>query len=318
MTATDPRRILLVRTDRLGDVLMSLPVASAIRQGLPAARIWLLVRKELQPLLEGHPDFEQVLSLPETANEGWWASLHLARWLRSFRFDAALILNPTRFFHLTCFLAGIPLRIGYRRKWGILLNRAIPDTKHLRSLHETEYNLELAGLLGIQASRAAFTLPERAEARGQVLQLLRSEGVPEDAQPVAIHPWTSNPAKGWPLESFTEAARRLAGEGRTVLLIGDGVDPAPLLQMPAGAFNLCNKTSLRMLAELLRLCSLLVTNDSGPAHVAAAVGTPTVVVAPREHGRQMQRWKPQGDSHRVLLSPTPDELLAAVRSSCAS
>lgn len=313
MTAGGPSRILLVRTDRLGDVLMSLPVASAIRQALPAARIWLLVRKELQTLLEGHRDFERVLALPEPANEGWQASFRLARWLRSFRFDAALILNPTRFFHLTCFLAGIPLRIGYRRKWGFFLNRAVADTKHLLSLHETEYNLELTRLLGIEASPAGFTLPERPEARAQVLQLLSSEGVPQDARPVAIHPWTSNPAKGWPLENFSEAARRLVGEGRTVLLIGQQLRAGPFLPIPPGVFNLCDKTSLRMLAELLRFCSVLVTNDSGPAHVAAAVGTPVIVVAPREHERQMQRWKPLGESNRVLLSPTMDELLAAVR-----
>ncbi len=297
----------------MGDLLLSLPVASAIRRALPSSEVTLLIREELRPLLEGHPDVHRLLTLdPTCSHQGLRSAFPLAGRLRPFRFDAALVLNPSKVLHLACFLAGIPVRIGYRRKWGFLLSRSIPDTKALRTLHEVDFNLELARLLGITADRREVVLPVKPALQAEAIRLLESCGVRPEGRPIAIHPWTSNPAKGWPMERFLETARRLREEGRDLLWIGEPDAAAPEAGLPPGVVNLCRRIPLSLLPEVLRRCAVLISNDSGPVHIAAAVGTPTVVVAPREHARPLERWRPIGATHRILLAPEVRDVLAAL------
>ena len=297
----------------MGDLLMSLPVLRSIRSELRETHITFLIQEGLKPLLEGHPDFDQLLTLPPWAEQGGLTILRLARWLHRFHFDAVLVLNPTRLFHLTSFLAGIPVRIGYRRKWGFLLSCTIADTKHLRHLHEVDYNLELARLLGIAALHREIHLPPRPQVRQEAIRLLKSKGMEVSEEPIAIHPWTSNPAKGWPMEYFWETARQLIAEKKRVILLGEPGANSPFPSAPPGVMDLSRQITLRTLPELLRICSLLISNDSGPAHVAAAVGTPTIVVAPAEHVRQLERWRPPGDQHCILFSPEVADVITAAR-----
>ncbi|MBI3332942.1 MAG: glycosyltransferase family 9 protein [Candidatus Omnitrophica bacterium] len=313
-------KVLIVRNDRMGDLLMSLPALHEIRASFPEAHLTLLLQKGLEPLLEGHPDVDRLLVWEPAKGQGLGAIWGWAGRLRRERFDAALVLNPTRLFHAASCLAGIPLRIGYRRKCGILLNRTVPDTKARRDLHEVEYNLELVRLLNSSSQTQchpapALYLPSRPETDREAEELLKGRGISADERPIAIHPWTSNPAKGWPLESFLEVARRLAKGGRPVLILGGSecrglMDPVKP-QMGSGPVDLVGRVPLKVLPALLRRCSVLISNDSGPVHVAAAVGTSTIVVAPESHARLMARWRPLGDGHRILLSPRVEDLVAA-------
>lgn len=300
---------------------MSLPAVRAVREAFPRARLTLLIQERWIPLLEGHPDIDHLWPLGPQKDQGWGATLRWGRQLRKGRFDAALLLNPTRTFHVATLLAGIPIRAGYRRKWGFCLTHRIQDTKALRDLHESDYNLELARLLGAKAEKKELLLPICKEALAQAGALLESEGICAAKRPIALHPWTSNPDKSWPLEAFGQLARRLGRSGHPVLLIGEP-NPSTGWQKVAppgggtfldessgvaanGMTNLVRKVPLRLLPAVLASCGVLVSNDSGPAHVAAAVGTPTVVVAPRSHEKALRRWRPLGPHVRILLSPDP-------------
>ena len=312
------RRIVLVRTDRMGDLLMCLPAVHAVREHFREAEVTLLIQKGLEPLLEDHPDLNRILIWDPGEGTGWRALLRWAFRLRQHRFDAAVILNPSKLFHLATFLAGIPIRIGYRRKAGVFLSSSIPDTKSSRNRHGVEYNLELVHLLGVPVNRSPIlTLPRRPETTAEAGEILRRHGVSGPNRPIAIHPWTSNPAKSWPEESFRMTARRLAQLEHTVLVIG-GAESIPAMAswrtgMGAYCIDLVGKIPLKILPDLLRQCDLLISNDSGPVHVAAAVGTPTLIVAPKEHEPLLFRWRPWGTGHQILLSPTVDQVLETVR-----
>ena len=272
----------------------------------------LLVKKGLEPLLEDFPDADRIRTWEPGSGRGWRAILRLSARLRRDRYDAVVIFNPSRLFHAASFLAGIPVRIGYRRKLGALLTRSIPDTKHLRSRHEAEYNLELAQLAGAVCEPITLSIPVPQRKREEVCILLPACAVePGPGAPgiVGLHPWTSNPAKAWPLERFEALASRLAGHGITVWVVGE---PEHRSQHFDGK-ELVGKIPLRLLPAVLQRCAVLVSNDSGPVHVAAAVGTATVVVASRSHARQMERWRPLGERHAVLTDPTPEQALQAVR-----
>ena len=305
-----PRKLLIVRTDRMGDLLMSLPAIRSIRREMPGTSIHLLAQRQLHPLLEGHPDLDHLHPFEPGQDRGGRRLLRAAAWLRRERFDAVIMMNPSKFFHAASFLAGVPLRIGYRRKLGFLLTRSLPDTKGERDLHETEYNLELVRLLGIPAKGEPPSLPPRPELERRARELLEQSGLPSGVRPVALHPWTSNPAKNLPAELFWETARWLIGEGQTVLLIGQPEEGEPAA-VPSGVVNLVGRTPLEILPSVLRRCRLLLSNDSGPVHVAAAVGTPTLVVAPRSHERQLRRWRPAGTAHRILMDPNAEEVVRA-------
>ncbi|MCM8811744.1 MAG: glycosyltransferase family 9 protein [Candidatus Omnitrophica bacterium] len=304
---SEPRlkRILAVRSDRMGDLLMTLPALHAIRQRFPQAEITLLLQNGLEPLLEGHPDVDRVVSWRQSEGTGWLSSLRWAGRLRPFRFDLAVIFNPTRLFHVACFLAGIPQRIGYGRKFGFLLTKTIPDSKAVRKRHEVEYNLELCRLLGTDDSPPVLHLPEHPEAGRRAEHLFASRGIPLDKAPVAIHPWTSNPAKSWPVSDFQTLVGLLVRANQTVIIIGVPESPSLTKGWEEGAFNLSGQIPLGLLPPVLRRCRLLITNDSGPAHVAAGVGTPSIIVAPQEHAAVLERWRPWG-THKILLSPTPE------------
>ena len=310
------RKILLVRNDRMGDLLMSVPVAHAIREAFPQASISFLVRKELACLVEGHPDVDRVFAWDPGHGCGWIRILRWARRLRGERFDAVLVLNPTREFHLVSFLAGIPIRIGYRRKAGFLLNRSLPDTKSIRNLHEADYNLECAALLGLTPGAPVLNLPTLPETEAQARELLTTKGISPSERPVALHPWTSNPSKSWPLESFKELLVRLAQGNKPILVIGGSEAAAAMerwrFRMKGEVIDLVGHIPLGVLPAVLRRCAVLVSNDSGPVHVAAAVGTPTVVVAPGGHAQLLRRWKPIGNHHLLLTDPTVEQVAEAV------
>lgn len=329
-------RILVVRNDRMGDLLMSLPAVHELRKAFPRAEIFLLIREGLEPLLEHHPNVDRLLSWDQKQGTGWFQMMRWGRLLRRFRFDTALILNPTRFFHVATFLAGIPVRVGYGRKWGFLLTAHRPDDKAKRLQHEVQYNLELLHRMGISTGEPLLSLPLPKAFEEEARELLESHGViPSSRWLIGLHPWTSDPTKSWPIDSFHQLADCLQKGGFSIVVIGETRLPKnPIFKKEATLsrpfdwphrlawpgegdrptlVNLMNQVPLRLLPALLRKCAAVVSNDSGPVHVAAAVGTPVVVVAPRSHGPDLTRWRPLGKKHRLLLAPTVEEVAAVVR-----
>ena len=296
----------------MGDLLMTLPALHAFRCVYPKAHTTLLLRQGLQPLLKTHPDIDRLLPWEMPERTGWRGALSWASKLRKENFDLAVIFNPTKALHAAAFLAGIPVRVGYRRKLGFLLTHSIPDTKAGRMLHESAYNLELLRLLGIPEEEPFLRLPVEESDRQRVHQFLERHGVyPSTRRIVALHPLTSNAGKAWPLQAFEQLASRLACEpGIQVIWIGEPEDnPQWISELTV---NLTGQIPLELLPAVLQACHALVSNDSGPVHVAAAVGTPVTVVAPESHAALLSRWRPLGNGHRALLSPNVEAVASAV------
>ncbi|MFA4854249.1 MAG: glycosyltransferase family 9 protein, partial [Candidatus Omnitrophota bacterium] len=215
------------------------------------------------------------------------------RSLRKQKFDACVVSNPTKEAHWAVFWAGIPVRVGYARKWGILLTHKIVDNKSLGLKHEVEYNLDLAGLIGAKTNDKRLSLGK-----------LSVYSNPEYARVVAIHPYTSDALKQWELERFRELAKRISDElGLRVIIVGkeEGIGGEEFEKLGKNVVSLVNKTSLVELAQILKQCKLLVSCDSGPVHLAAAVGTPVIALFRNDlPGKTARRWGPWGDGHIVI------------------
>lgn len=306
-TKLDLKRILIARTDRIGDVLLSTPVIEALRDRYPNAYIAMMVSPYAREIVQGNPYLDEVILYDKDAkHKSWLGSMRFASKLKKKKFDLALILHPANRAHLVTFFAGIPRRIGYDRKMGFLLTDRVKHTKQFGEKHELDYNLQLLSPLGITPKDKKLYMPLRPEAEIWTKSLLLREGVKEADKLLAIHPGASCPSKIWPNERFAEVADRLKEKyGFKTIIISGPKDmkraEAVLAKMRSQALDLAGKTSLAQLASLLKRCSLFISNDSGPVHIASAIGTPVISIFGRnQKGLSPKRWGPIGKKDRYL------------------
>ncbi|MDD5465371.1 MAG: glycosyltransferase family 9 protein [Candidatus Omnitrophica bacterium] len=297
------RKILAIRNDRFGEFLLNIPAMRALKELYPQAKLTLAVNSAVCELAGAVECVDAVVVWDEVKGN-----------LRKHKFDLCVVLNPTKEAHIACFFAGIPVRVGYNRKWGFLLTHKLKDTKSLGDRHEVDCNLELVGLIGART--------RNKEIASSCLRLPRNDKYDFLAGAVAIHPFTSDPVKQWPVERFKELAWRIAQEMKAkVVFVGKteewGQSPfgdSPHSQPPSGTdysevMDLINKTSLVELAALLKRCSLLISGDSGPVHLAAAVGTPVIALFRNDlPGKTAKRWGPWGEGHIVIEKSSLEDI----------
>jgi len=314
----DPPASLLVRaTNWLGDAVMTTPALAAVREGFPDARIVLLARPLVAELFRHHPDVDEVMvyELPGR-HEGALGRLRLAGEVRRRRFDGALLLQNAFDAALIAFLGRIPERAGYptdgRR---ILLTLPVPLTPGILERHEVEYYLCLLDGLGIprpvpSALKLAVTEGER-EAMATRLAYL---GIERGAPIVTINPGaTYGSAKRWYPDRFAAVADTLSGEwGAGVVVVGSAAE-TPLAgeietEMRNPPVNLAGKTTVRELMALLSLSSFLITNDSGPMHIGAALGVPLVAIFGPTDWRRTSPWSGRAKVVRAQIDCSPCRL----------
>ncbi len=276
----------------VGDAVMTVPALRELRRVLPGARLTLATRAWAEGIFEGADFIDDLLVVGGKGGRAASVFGEAREWRRR-RFDLA-ILFPNAFAPaLTSFLARVPLRVGYATDGrGPLLTHALPVPAWRGQKHEVFYYLnvvaELERLLGPTASNAASNAPGAglhvsAARSDDARSLLRAAGARLDRALVALCPGSTNSrAKRWPSERFAELADRLAAYGSEVVLIGapeeSEVTEEVLRQTRHRPIVLTGRTSLAQSAAVLSVADLLVTNDTGPAHVAAALGRPVVVV----------------------------------------
>jgi ADP-heptose:LPS heptosyltransferase len=203
-------------------------------------------------------------------------------------------------------MAGIPRRAGYNRKFGFLLTDKIAHTKERGEKHELEYSLDLLKYLGIEAADKCLFMPVKKESEAWVEEFLRGNGVGKEDKLLVINPAASCPSKVWDAQRFAQAADALAREYGFKVLITCGPKDLSLAgqvssKMRTPSISLAGKTSVSQLASLLKRCSLFVSNDSGPVHIASAVGTPVISIFGRSQpGLSPKRWGPVGAKDKFL------------------
>ncbi|MCX5699501.1 MAG: lipopolysaccharide heptosyltransferase II [Candidatus Omnitrophica bacterium] len=301
------RRILIARTDRLGDVLLSTPVIKALRQKFPQAYISMLVSPYTKDVLDGNPALDEIITFDkDVKNKGWLAGLKFAMGLRKKKFDLAIVLHPVTRVHLLIFLAGIPKRLGYDRKFGFLFTHRIKHTKQCGQKHESEFALDLIRYLGIEPVDKTLFMPVKQESEKWVKVLFSQAGIKDSDKLLIIHPTASCPSRIWPAERFAEVADRLAQKYGFKVCIVSGLKDTQKVQeviknMRVQALNLAGKTSISQLASLLKRSQLFISTDSGPMHMASALGVPVITIFGRNQaGLSPRRWGPLGAKNRVL------------------
>ena len=300
-------RILIVRTDRLGDVLLSTPVVRALRQRFPQSYISMLVSAYTKGVLEGNPDLDEIITFDkDVRDKGFWAMLKFIGLLKKKKFDLAIVLHPTTRMHWLVFLAGIAKRLGYDRKFGFLLTDRIAHTKQQGQKHESEYALDLVRYLGIFPQDKSLYMPIKQESEKWVEDIFCQAQIKKSDKLLVIHPAASCVSRIWPGERYAQVADWLVQKYNFKVVIVSAPNDALKAQMViknmhSPVLDLSGKTSISQLASLLNRSQLFISTDSGPMHVACALGVPVITIFGRSQaGLSPQRWGPLGVKSRVL------------------
>ncbi len=297
------KKILITRTDRIGDVVLSLPAIKAARAAFPDAYIAVMVQPRIDDLLKGNPYINEIIVYDKNkAHKGVFKNRGFIKWLKSKRFDTVLILHSTKRINLLCFLAGIPVRIGYARgKADFLLTDKMEYTKKSGEKHEAEYSLDILRHIGIQPEFSDPFIYVMEEDEKKADKLLKGLGIGPGEKFVILHPGASCISKMWPLESFAKAGDKLIENLKLKVMINLAPDQAGLGEKVIGMMShkpvfFCGATTLGELAAMFKRASLVISNDSGPAHVAAGVNTTVISIFGRnQKGLGPVRWRPLGD-----------------------
>jgi len=316
-----PRNLLLIRPDHIGDVLFTTPALHALRQTFPEARIIALVGPWTATILTRNPDVDAVLTCPfpwfdRRPKPSPWQPYRLlleeARKLQKLHFDAVLIL---RFDHwwgaLLAAWAGIPVRIGYATpETRLFLTDTLP---YAPDRHAVEHNLALIRALAARWGREMvegeprLRFPLTAEEEAFAAAFLAHHGI-ADARLVGLHPGAGDPRKLWPAERWAQVADRLAETWEAQILITGSpaereLAEAVARQMRSRPCIAAGETSLGQAAALLGRCRLVVGADTGPMHLAVALGVPTVHLYGPFEPWLFGPWGPP-ERHRIVRAPS--------------
>jgi heptosyltransferase-2 len=329
-------KILVRGVNWLGDAVMSTPALMRLREAKPQAHIGMVTPAKLAELWQAHPAIDEIIPFTKTDGSG-----NLSKRLRAGGYQTAIIFPNSFRSAFECWLAGIPQRIGFGGGGRtVLLTQVVPrrreeipmhkrSTVEVRKLvsetpdkprdrfpmsgHHLHAYLRLTTAMGASASptppRIAVT-PEETEV------FRRKHGIADDVPIVGLNPGAEyGPAKRWPADYFIQAASRVESMQLCRWIItGASADASLANEIATGIqkerplvrlHNLAGRTSLRELCVALELCAVVLTNDTGPMHLAAAVGTPVVIPFGSTSPELTGPGVPGDERHRLVLGQAP-------------
>lgn len=276
-----PAHILIIKPSAIGDVVHTLPILNLLRRRWPEARIDWLVTPACANLLHGHPQLNEVILFDRRYFANWWCNprvgWHFYQWVRSLRrrrFDLVIDLQGLFRSGWLAWCTGAATRLGFANArelgWVFYNHRVhLPPGEH----HAVERYLKLIAALGCPLEPVEFPLATTDADRQAVQRMLAHE------RPFAVLlPGTNWSTKRWPIRNFAALVRPLERDFGLETVVAGGPDDVELARQIPGALNLAGQTSLRQLTALLERADLVIANDSGPMHIAAALGRPLVAL----------------------------------------
>lgn len=292
LTLPDAPRLLIVRPDRVGDVIISSSCITPIRKSFPRGTLYWYAAERMRPLFEGHTELDGFISEPSQM-----ASLQL---------DAVVHLHPDKECYLSAQSAPVPVRIGYQqRSLSRYLTHSLPDQRSAGTKHEAACNFDLLHFLGVPPPQY-FT--PNIHLPGAKLHSLQAK-LPwplESTRFAVLNPTAHSTVARWPMKYFLELADWMRSELalETVFIGANSHDLVPT--STPHHLDLAGKTDLGELGCLLKHACVLVTRDTGPSHLAAAVGCPVVVIFGRTaplYGPT--RWRPLTETAVIVAKSAP-------------
>lgn len=294
------KRILVSRTDRIGDLVLSTPVFETLKKFYPDCYLGVLVNEKTEILLQHNPWVDETICYkPRTF-------FRLISRLR--KFEVVIVLYPVFTIAFLCWLSRIRLRIGTAyRFYSFFFNQKVKEHRKYCNMHEAEHNMSLLKPLRIEEScvtpRVWFSEVDREWAT----QRLKELGVKGTI--AVLHPGSGGSSRRWSEMNFSILGDMLAEKGFDVLLTGgkgeEDLVEQVVSRMKSFPLRIVGETTLLQLAAILTMCRVLVTNSTGPMHLAASCGIPVIGIFCPIAGCSPQRWGPLGENTKVLIPDVP-------------
>ena len=295
------QKILLIRLSSLGDIVLTTPAIRAVRTNFPNAYIAMLVAKQSADTLRENPHLDEIITFDRLAKDKdtgeMWRTVRL---LRERKFTLAIDLQRKFRTEMLMYLSGATERVG--KGWFCTVHVFERGNKHA-----TEHYFDLLHAVGIPAEDRKLELFLAESERGDALQRLKTAGVVDAGLKVGLFPGAGWKLREWMPERFAAIGDRLVQHFNADVLIFGGEKETELVHTVANlmhtrAIPFAGNLQVRQLAACIEQCDLFLTNDTGPMHIAAAVGTPTVsLFGPGNH----IRFQPLGALHQTIRHDVP-------------
>ncbi len=305
-------KILIIRFDRIGDVVLTLPMAEVLKRK-KKAEIWFLGRNYTRVLVESSPFVDEFISWDDFSNKSLSESASI---LRKNSFSEVYIVSPNFRIALVCFLSGIKLRTGIGYRWySFLFSKKIFEHRKTAEKNELEYNLSMIG------GEEGYTFPADFFAGIGATEKI----TPDDSKVVTIiHPGSGGSAADLPETHFRDITEKLCDDGRfQVYLTGskEEFDKCTRVKGESNARILAGELSLAELTAVIKKSDLFISNSTGPLHIAAAAGCFVVGFYPKVIQCSAKRWGPYTDK-KLIYEPEMEckecDLKQCARLSCMS
>jgi ADP-heptose:LPS heptosyltransferase len=311
-------KILVIRCDHIGDVLAATIIPGLLRKAYPPAQIDFMVPSWAKDILKNNPDINNIIEFDAPWFDRSYVNLlarikglkNMTRTIGNGKYDIAIDLRGDVRHITAMFLAGVKCRLGYGiTGGGFMLTHTVP---YEGVMHETERNVFLLKPLEINVSAPGIKLYLSEEDAGKTDLLMEESGV---KGPYAVfHTVPGHYTKKWTAQGFVEVARYISkNKGLTPVLVGSEADMGVAKKITEVAnikiVDLSGRTSLNVLGQILSKASLFVGVDSAPAHIAAAAGTPSVILFSGVN--DPRQWAPKGENVK-LVYPGAGEKLSVI------
>ena len=291
------KNILIVRTDRIGDLILTLPVARIIKKTYPHSKVSFLVREYTKNILQDHPFIDEVLVLEERSNKiPFFSNI---KKIKANKFDACVVVYPKFIVALILFFSGIKLRIGTGYRWySFLFNKKVYEHRKYAEKHELEFNIALLKQLGIDEKinnrNVDYDLQVNYDSSKKINELLSTSKFRRDVPLIIVHPGSARSSIDLPIEKFRELIQKLVKEKFQVVITGNEqeVELCNTLIVSEEMINYAGIFNLEELMALISKSDMFISNSTGPLHIAAALGKFTVGFYPKIVSCSKERWAP--------------------------
>ncbi len=301
-----PKNILIARTDRIGDVVLTLPLCSIIKKHYPESRVSFLLRDYTSTLAKGNSFIDEIIILKE--KNGKPLIFENIKLLKN-KFDVCIIAYPTFRIALILFLSGIKIRIGTGYRWySFLFNKKIYEHRKDAKYHELEYNVRLLKKIGIDEkvspNNIHFGIVPSSESIEKVNILLESKNISVN-KIIIIHPGSGGSSVDFPISKMKELTKKISDELDVEILITGSRNEKELCQtlvVSEKTKNFAGELNLSELIALIDKCKLLIANSTGPIHIAAALDKFVIGFYPNIITCSEERWGPYTNK-KVIFKP---------------
>jgi lipopolysaccharide heptosyltransferase II len=293
----EPKNILIARTDRIGDLVLTLPLAGLIKKHFPNCKVSFLVRDYTKSIVNNHPFIDEVIVLKEV--DGQTSLFDNLKIIKDKKFDTCIVVYPTFILALIMFLSGIKNRIGTGYRWySFLFNQKVYEHRKNAERHELEFNVNLLEKLNIKndvtEANVSYNLIISESELKTVTQILADEHVDLQKPIIIVHPGSGGSSIDLPIPKLAELVKMLDADNHQVLITGNKneIEMCGKVKTSDRVKNLAGKFNLDELIFIIGKSTMFISNSTGPMHIAAALGKYAIGFYPKIVSCSKERWGP--------------------------